>query len=119
MAETFEKLFEQGPKLITAASKSPLAFVAYVFLLLAIIALAFFQDSQERVQVLVYVFTFLGFALFLVPHLGLELGKPVLCHDHRLRFCRPRFVSEHDETLPVRVKIEPNVVVVSRQIFRP
>ncbi len=59
-----DKLFDQAPKIIAAAAKSPLGIVALVILALSVLAYFFFADAPEWVRIGIFIVLVLDFGLF-------------------------------------------------------
>ncbi len=59
-----DKFFDQAPKIIAAAAKSPLGIVALVILALSVLAFVFFADAPEWVRIGIFIVLVLDFGLF-------------------------------------------------------
>ena len=60
----WDKFLDQAPKIIAEAAKSPLGIIALIILALSALGLAFFSDSPDQVQVVVFLVLVLSFGLF-------------------------------------------------------
>ncbi len=60
----WDKFFEQAPKIIAEAAKSPLGIVALIILALSVLGFLFFADSPQLVRVGMFLVLVLGFGLF-------------------------------------------------------
>jgi hypothetical protein len=79
-----DKLFEQAPKIIEEAAKSPLGLFALMILALSILALLFFREVSPRIRVGIFLVVFLGFLL-----LGVALYRVILVGSDRSETARP------------------------------
>jgi hypothetical protein len=68
-----DKLFEQAPKIIEEAAKSPLGLLALMIMALSILALFFFRKASPRIRVGIFLVVFVGFLL-----LGVALYRVIL-----------------------------------------
>lgn len=59
-----EKLFENAPKIIGEASKSPLGLFALMILVLAVLGFFFFRKALERTRIAIFMLMFTGVVSF-------------------------------------------------------
>lgn len=59
-----EKLFENAPKIIGEASKSPLGLFALMILVLAVLGFFFFRKALERTRIAIFILMFTGVVSF-------------------------------------------------------
>lgn len=94
-----EKFFENAPKIIGEAAKSPLGLFALMILVLAVLGFFFFRGASERTRIAIFVLMFTGVTFFGIAifHTAPPASEPMISEDTIENFGKEKLAQRQAE----------------------